>query len=98
MAAAKCLLQKWSCRLAFGFIAVSACCLSAETDAVACLLRPHLYDEALTCLAARILRCASAGASGFRATRGRDRAKTCVNCTKTAVRKRYEAFQYGILV
>ena len=53
---------EWSCCLAFGFTAVSGCGLSAEVRAVARLLRRHLYEEALTCLAARVLRCACAGA------------------------------------
>src|SRR5260370_33782530 len=47
------LAPEWSCCLAFGFLAGSTCCLSAEADAVACLLRPDLYEEALTCLAGR---------------------------------------------
>jgi hypothetical protein len=32
-----------------------------KSVAVACLLRRHLYEEALTCLAARVLRCACVG-------------------------------------
>jgi hypothetical protein len=55
-------VPEWSCGLAFGFTAVPGCGLSAEVCAVACLLHRHLYEEALTCLAARVLRCAYAGA------------------------------------
>jgi hypothetical protein len=52
------LAPEWSCCPKFGFITVSACWLSAESMP----LRRHLYEEALTCLAARVLRCAYAGA------------------------------------
>jgi hypothetical protein len=51
----------------FGFLAGSTCCLSAE--AVACVLRPDLHEEVLTCLAGRVLRYASRQRLTFRTMR-----------------------------